>query len=114
MKIIKRSKNEIIKEEAHGGSGSRKVYASNDHLKSAYFEMMTHGFLSTKKEFDWHEHGDMEEIMVVLKGSGNVFDEDGVYGYSIGDVFIFPSNIRHKIVNTGEDESEMIFVRVKR
>jgi mannose-6-phosphate isomerase-like protein (cupin superfamily) len=112
MKITKRSKSEIIKEDAHGGSGSRKVYASNNHLKSAYFEMMTHGFLSAKKEFDWHKHENVEEVMVVLKGSGNVFDKDGVYSYSIGDVFIFPSNIMHKIVNTGEDESEMIFVRV--
>lgn len=114
MKVIKRGKSEIIKEDAHGGSGSRKVYASNDHLKSSYFEMMTHGFLPTKKEFDWHKHEGMEEIMVVLKGSGSIYDEDGVYGYEIGDVFIFPSNVEHKIVNTGKDESEMIFVRVKR
>jgi len=67
MKITKRSANDIPKEEAHGGSGSRKVYASPEHLKSTHFEMMTHSYLSAGKVFDWHEHNDIEEITVVVK-----------------------------------------------
>lgn len=113
MQIIKRSVNEIPKEEAHGGSGSRKVYASPDQLKSTYFEAMTHGWLPAKQTFDWHDHKDTEEIMVVLSGTGEVHDKDGVYEYAPGDVFVFPANIQHKIHNPTDQEHEMIFVRVQ-
>lgn len=113
MKIIKRPANSIAKEEAHGGSGARKVYASPEHLKSLHFEMMTHGFLPAGRTFDWHDHTDIEEIMVVLSGEGEVHDDDGVYSYEPGDVFVFPANTRHKIHNPSDKEHEMIFVRVK-
>ena len=113
MKITKRSNAYIKKEEAHGGSGSRKVYASPDHLKSTHFEMMTHGWLPARQTFDWHDHTDIEEIMIVVKGEGEVHDEDGVYGYASGDVFVFPANTQHKIHNPSDVEHEMIFVRVK-
>lgn len=113
MKITKRPSSSIQKEEAHGGSGARKVYASPDHLKGLHFEMMTHGFLPPGQVFDWHDHKDIEEIMVVLKGEGKVYDEDGEYDYAPGDVFIFPAKIQHKISNTSKEEHEMMFVRVK-
>ena len=113
MKVIKRAAADIPKEDAHGGSSSRKVFASSDHLKSQHFEAMTHGYLPAGQEFDWHDHKDTEEIMVVLKGSGFVEDGDGKYPYQPGDVFIFPANISHKITNPSAEEHEMIFVRVK-
>jgi len=113
MKIIKRPANTLLKEEAHGGSGSRKVYASPDNLSSKHFEMMTHGYLPGGKTFDWHDHIDIEEIMVVVRGSGEVHDEDGIYTYDPGDVFVFPANTQHKIHNPTKSEHEMIFVRVK-
>lgn len=101
------------REEAHGGSGTRKVYASPEHLESMHLEMMTHGFLPGGKTFDWHDHADVEEVMVVLNGEGEVHDEDGAYQYAAGDVFIFPANIKHKIHNPTDYEHEMVFVRVK-
>jgi quercetin dioxygenase-like cupin family protein len=113
MQIIKRSSNSIPKEEAHGGTGFRKVYASQDHLKSTHFEAVTHGFLPAGNVFDWHDHKDTEEIMIVLKGTGLVSDKDGEYEYSEGDVFVFPANIKHKIMNDSDEEHEMIFMRVK-
>lgn len=113
MKIIKRSASAIPKEDAHGGSGSRKVYASPEHLSSTHFEMMTHGYLPAGKTFDWHEHKDTEEIMIVVKGTGEVHDKDGVYSYEPGDVFVYPANIQHKIHNPSTEEHEMIFVRIR-
>ncbi len=113
MKVVKRSASEIQKEEAHGGSGARKVYASPEHLKSTYFKAMTYGYLPAGKTFDWHDDTDIEEIMVVVKGEGKVHDEDGVYDYAPGDVFVYPANTQHKIHNTSDYEHEMIFVRVK-
>jgi mannose-6-phosphate isomerase-like protein (cupin superfamily) len=113
MIITKRAAQDITKEEAHGGSGARKVYASPQHLMSAHFDMMTHGFLPAGKTFDWHNHIDTEEIMVVVKGEGEVHDEDGIYAYAPGDVFVYPANVMHKIHNPTSEEHEMIFVRVK-
>ena len=113
MKITKRPANTIEKEEAHGGSGARKVYASTDYLKSVHFDAMTHGYLPAGQTFDWHEHADIEEIMVVLTGEGEVSDEDGTYTYVPGDVFVYPANTQHKIHNPTHVEHEMIFVRVK-
>lgn len=113
MKVIKRSSKEIVFEQAHGGSGSRKVYADKSHLEGLHFEAMTHGFLPAGQNFDWHDHKDVEEIMLVLKGNGKVYDDDGQYDYSAGDVFVFPANTRHKISNQSKNEHEMIFVRVQ-
>lgn len=113
MKIIKRSSSDIPREEAHGGSGARKVYASNEQLKSPHFEAMTHGFLPGGNSFDWHDHPNTEEVMIVLKGNGKVSDEDGEYNYEAGDVFVFPANVQHKITNPSDVEHEMIFMRVK-
>lgn len=113
MKIIKRAATDIPKEEAHGGTGFRKVFASPEYLKSNNLEAMTHGFLPAGNAFDWHDHTDIEEIMYVLKGEGNVFDDEGEYTYAPEDVFIFPANTQHKIVNSSNEEHEMIFVRVK-
>lgn len=104
---------DVTKEKAHGGAGSRKVYASPNHLKSKHFEMMTHGYLPAGNTFDWHEHLNTEEIMVVIKGEGEVHDEDGMYPYGPGDVFVYPANTQHKIHNPSSEEHEMIFVRVK-
>ncbi len=113
MKITKRSRDSIPKEPAHGGSGSRKVYAAPEHLQSTHFEAMTHGYLPAGQIFDWHDHTDTEEIMVILSGSGTVYDEDGTYTYESGDVFIFPANTQHKIDNPTDNENEFVFVRVK-
>lgn len=113
MKIIKRSNSEILTEEAHGGSGTRKVYVNGDQLESVNFDIMTHGYLPAGNKYAWHSHIDIEEIMVVLKGEGKVIDEDGEYKYASGDVFIFPANISHEILNNSEEEHEMVFVRIK-
>lgn len=113
MKIIKRAKETVKIEEAHGGSGARKVYADKNYLTSQAFEAMTHGYLPGGATFDWHDHQDIEEIMVVVSGTGEVHDADGQYTYEAGDVFIFPANTQHKIHNPTKEQHEMIFVRVK-
>jgi mannose-6-phosphate isomerase-like protein (cupin superfamily) len=113
MKIIQRKSQDIPKEEAHGGSGARKVYASSEFTKGQNLEAVTHGYLPAGATFEWHDHKDTEEVMVVLKGSGTVADDDGEYDYAQGDVYIFPPNIKHQIHNPSGEEHEMLFVRVK-
>ena len=50
--------------------------------------------------------------MLVIKGTGEVSDEDGTYEYATGDLFVFPANIQHMIHNPADEQHEYIFVRV--
>lgn len=113
MLIIKKSNKDVKREDAHGGSGGRKLYVSNSEMQNKDFQAMTYGFLPGGSKFDWHHHDGIEEIMLVLKGSGEVQDRDGKYTYSPGDLFIFPANIEHEISNTEDYEHEYIFVRFR-
>ena len=110
MKIKKKSNENFVLESAHGGSGERKLLLADHEIKN--IQGMTHGFLPANAKFAWHAHGGMNEVMFVLKGSGTVRDEDGVYQYSVGDLFVFPQNVFHEIENTSGEVSEYIFVRV--
>jgi mannose-6-phosphate isomerase-like protein (cupin superfamily) len=113
MKIIKKPSETVKREEAHGGSGARRLYVSNNELENTNFQALTHGFLPAKSKFAWHLHEGIEEIMLVLKGEGIVRDHDGEYPYKIGDLFIYPQNVEHEIENTGNEEHEYIFIRTK-
>jgi quercetin dioxygenase-like cupin family protein len=114
MKIIKRNSSDIALEEAHGGSGARRVYANALLTQNDNLEAITHGYLPAGATFDWHEHDGIDEIMIVVHGKGIVGDRDGEYEYGVGDTFIFPANTEHMITNPTDHEHEMIFVRVKR
>lgn len=110
MRVIKKSHENFIREDAHGGSGGRKMLIADKEMSNV--QGMTYGFLPAGAKFAWHIHEKINEIMFVLKGQGTVKDEDGVYLYSAGDVFVFPRDISHEIENTSEEENEYIFVRV--
>lgn len=113
MKITKKTLQDIPLEEAHGGSGSRRLYIDKGQTASNNIEAMTHGYLNAGKAFDWHDHPGVEEVMYVLKGSGTVEDRDGSYDYAVGDLFIFPPDTEHRIENTGDAQSEYVFFRIK-
>ena len=111
MQIIKKSSAQFKREDAHGGSGGRKLFVAEDEIKN--FHGMTYGYLPAGSKFAYHLHEDINEVMLVLKGSGIVRDRDGEYKYNVGDFFIFPANVEHEIENPEQEEHEYIFVRVK-
>ncbi len=110
MKVIKKPNETFAREDAHGGSGGRKLLLSEYEMKNV--QGMTYGFLPANSKFVWHMHDDLNEVMLVLKGNGTVKDEDGTYSYATGDIFIFSKGIYHEIENTSGEEHEYIFVRV--
>lgn len=112
MQVIRKPRSEVSREDAHGGSGGRRLYASRGELKNEAFEALTYGYLPGGSSFDWHHHVDTDEMMLVLKGTGVVRDRDGEYEYVPGDFFIFPANVEHAIHNPSNDEHEYIFVRL--
>ena len=110
MKITKKSNESFVREDAHGGSGGRKLLLADNELKN--LQAMTYGFLPAGAMFAWHMHEDLNEAMLVLKGEGSVRDEDGTYPYAAGDVFVFPKGAFHEIANPSEEEHEYVFVRI--
>lgn len=112
MQIIKRSAKDSPKEEAHGGTGSRRLYIDDKQTPGERIQGMTHGWLPPGNSFDWHTHEGIEEVMFVLKGKGKVGDRGSKYDYEPGDVFIFPAGIEHRIENNTEEEHEFMFMRI--
>jgi len=110
MQIKKKSYETFVREDAHGGSGGRKLLLDDKEISN--IQGMTHGFLPAGAKFAWHSHEGMNEAMYVLKGQGIVRDKVGSYPYAVGDVFVFPKNMTHEIENTSNEEHEYIFVRV--
>ena len=111
MKVIKKAKDEVNLEAAHGGAGSRKLFVAEDEIKN--IQGITHGYLEPNGVFEFHAHNDCNEFMYVLKGNGIVMDEEGEYAFEEGDFFIFPKNIIHGQKNTGNITFEAVFIRTK-
>lgn len=111
MKVVKKTSAMVPREDAHGGSGGRRLFVSDGEIKN--FQGMTYGYLPVGRKFEWHNHEGMNEIMYVIKGTGVVRDEDGEYSFEPGDFFILPDGVLHEIENTCDIENEMVFVRVR-
>lgn len=95
-------------------SGSRKMIVSKDQTTSKYFEAMTYGYMPAGVKYEMHDHINIIEICIVIKGRGIIRDVEGkVEEYKVGDRFIFPSGVKHEIENTSEDGSEFYFIRFK-
>ena len=106
--------NNIPIEETPHASGSRKLIAAKENVPSDYFEAMTYGYLPSGEKWLLHEHQDIVEICIVVKGSGVVRDLNGLIDtFNEGDRFVFPPNTKHEIENTSENNDEFYFVRVR-
>ena len=109
--FTKRNLKEIPIEEAHGGRGSRQLLFTQSHLNGNSLDAITKGFLPANSVFDWHNHIDIDEMFIVLKGKGKFYCEKEETDYAEGDVFSTPANLSHKIEAT--EDSEFYFIRVK-
>lgn len=113
MRILKKSNSDVPREDAHGGSGGRRLLAQTGDLQNGDFEALTYGFLPGGSSFDWHSHDGIDEMMLVLKGSGSVSEREGEHSYEPGDFFIFPAGVEHMIHNPTGEEHEYVFVRLR-
>lgn len=109
--FLKLKIKEVPLEDAHGGSGKRKMLLSHDHVASKNWEAITKGYLEKGGIFDWHKHDDADEVFIVLKGTGQYFCDGKIMDFTIEDVFITPAKLEHKI--TADEDCEFYFIRVK-
>jgi len=111
--FTKISLSDIPLEDAHGGSGKRKVLVNPEDITSNHLELVTKAFLGAGSSFDWHSHEDVDEIFIVLKGHGKFYCENEETFYKEDDVFSIHANAKHKITAEGNSPSEFYFVRIK-
>jgi mannose-6-phosphate isomerase-like protein (cupin superfamily) len=112
-KPFKKQLDSINIEAAHGGSGRRQLMLSKNDPISSQMEAMTKGYIPPKGMYDWHNHIDIDEFFLVTQGTGVIEFEDGTkMEYSKNDLIYIPSNIKHRIENTGDIENEFFFIRL--
>jgi mannose-6-phosphate isomerase-like protein (cupin superfamily) len=106
--------NSIPVEETSHSTGYRKTIASKLDVPSPYFEAFTYGYLPANEKWEPHQHEDIIEICIVVKGTGVVRDQQkNEEAFEPGDRFIFPENTFHEIENTSKDTAEFYFIRLK-
>ena len=104
---------EISIEAAHSGSGKRQLLLSKQDAVSSQLEAMTKGYLEPGGVFDWHQHENIDEFFLILKGTGLIKYADGTtFEYKPDDLIYSPSNLDHKITNTGTETNEFFFIRL--
>ena len=110
----KKNINSIPIEETSHSTGSRKTIAGKQDVSSPYFEAITYGYLSANEKWELHQHEDIIEICIVIKGTGVVRDQQkNEESFESGDRFIFPANTFHEIENISKGTDEFYFIRLK-
>jgi len=110
-KPFKKNIQQVAVEEAHGGNGSRRLLLSKADPVSAHFQAMTKGYLPVKGAWDWHQHENVDEYFIVLKGTGSIEFRDGVrMNFGTDDLIYVPGNTEHRIDNNGTEIAEFYFV----
>jgi len=110
----KKNINSIPIEETPHSTGSRKMIAGKPDVPSPYFEAITYGYLPANEKWEPHQHENIIEICIVIKGAGVIRDQEGNEEvFESGDRFIFPANTFHEIENTINDTAEFYFIRLK-
>ena len=76
-----------------------------------------------KGDFVWHDHGDTDELFLVVEGEMEIEFEDHTMSLKAGEMCVVPKGVRHKpkaeneckvmlieprgVVNTGEAEGDL-------
>ena len=76
-----------------------------------------------KGDFVWHNHGDTDEVFIVVEGTMKIEFEDKTVELSEGEMYVVPKGVEHKpyaeneckvmlveprgVVNTGDEEGEL-------
>ena len=100
-------------EDAHGGSGSRRLLLSKDDPVSQHLHAMTKGYLNPSGVWDWHHHQGVDEFFVVIQGSGTIqFRDKPTVNFKKDDLVYIPADCEHRIKNTGSEVGEFYFIRI--
>ncbi len=113
-KPFKKHWPDIPAHEAHTVGHRRIIFGDEDPV-TPNLSAMTHGVMrpgASLPGFFCHE--DKDEIIHVVRGRGCIYFEGReALAIEAGDVVCIPAGIRHKIVNSNDEELEAFFIRVR-
>lgn len=93
----------------HGGEGvceNTMLFAPEDF--EAPLRFLNYTTVPPKASFGQHQHGDDNEVYVVLEGSGEYTENGVTQQVSAGDILVNARFACHSIVNTGDQEMRLI------
>ena len=79
---------------------------SNKHSGSQKFEVWRQ-IIKGQSSTPAHKH-DCDETIVVIRGEGECLCDDRRFQFSADQTLIFPANSVHQIINTGQQELEIL------
>ncbi|OGY87708.1 MAG: hypothetical protein A2233_02050 [Candidatus Kerfeldbacteria bacterium RIFOXYA2_FULL_38_24] len=113
-KPFKKELTSIPLEDAHGGSGKRRLVLSATDDISKQLEAFANTYLQPGSKFDWHTHESIDEFLVIISGVGRVLFKDGsVFDYKEKDMIYIPADVEHMIEAASDQDSEFFFIRVR-
>jgi mannose-6-phosphate isomerase-like protein (cupin superfamily) len=113
-KLVSRNTSKVAKEDAHGGSGKRRMIFCNSDAPKSRLEAVSVGYLPRGGTFDWHRHDGIDEIISIVRGKATVKSGGKTFQAKAGDFLLVPSRTMHKITNTGPIKLRALFVRFRR
>ena len=113
-RMVVRHISQVEQEDAHGGSGKRRMVFCNADAPKSRLEAVSVGYLPKAGTFEWHRHDGIDEVIEVLTGKAQVRSGGKKYEVGAGDFLLVPSRTMHKITNTGKATFVALFVRFHR
>lgn len=92
----------------HARGGQMRVLATPATVGATQL-IMGHVLLQPGEEIKEHLHDYGEESVFVMRGQGTVFIEDVPYPLQEQCVFLVAKGLRHRVVNEGPGDMELVF-----
>lgn len=102
-----------IQTSSHAGKGVVDLYEiwSGSDFKSDV-DFMDRVVVPPGSTIGFHEHGENEEMYVVLEGQGLMTIEDEETVVSKGDMILNPAGGRHGLVNDSSEDIDILVIQV--
>ena len=99
-----------VKEHLRGGDGEVKFYhVLGEEELNGHGRLYARLVLTPGSSIGWHQHVDETEPYYIIKGEGDFTDNDGTVTHVVpGDCCIIEVGHSHSIVNTGDEDLELM------
>jgi mannose-6-phosphate isomerase-like protein (cupin superfamily) len=101
-----------IAENSHDGIGRieiQKVFRRKDF--SGAWDFALRVLMPPSSSMGLHEHGEDEEMYIILNGEGLMTIEDQEHRVSKGDMILNRPGGRHGLLNNGSEEMELLIIQ---
>ena len=100
-------------ESSHGGTGAVDLYeiwGRSDFTSDVDF--IDRVVVPPGSKIGFHQHGENEEMYIVLEGKGLMNIEDEEFTVSKGDMILNPAGGRHGLVNNSAENIDLLVIQI--